>query len=121
MTKSNHQNEHRWTLSIFSSLFAASSVKTIFAPIEKIKIFAQTEITNREYIHKTRTKSNNKNSYLNLIKVNFYKIKTKFIYKEGGLRAFWNGNFVNLTRYSIKQGLMLNIKEYFYLKSKFFT
>ena len=73
MNNKINENEYKWTLSVISSFFAATSVKTLFAPIDKIKIFAQTDINNREFISKSN--SSGRNSYLKYIKVNKRYIK----------------------------------------------
>lgn len=102
------KEEFQWKMNIAASFLAAITVKTTLAPIERIKIFMQTDINNKRFLRQSPNAEIK--SYTNFIKV----VSNQHIFKQGGLFSFWNGNLTNLYRYSIQQMLMLNLKEYFY-------
>jgi predicted RNase H-related nuclease YkuK (DUF458 family) len=102
------KEEFQWKMNLFASFLASISVKTTLAPIERIKIFMQTDINNKRFLK--QSSSSEMKSYITFIKV----ISNQHIFKQGGLFSFWNGNLTNLYRYSIQQMLMLSLKEYFY-------
>ena len=61
------KEEFKWRKNILASFLASVTVKTTLAPIERIKIFMQTDINNKRFL---RQSSNTEmKSYNNFIKV----------------------------------------------------
>lgn len=77
--------------------FSAGISKTVFAPIERVRILIQTNASN---IQLSKDFKNAREC-------------ARFIYKTQGFLSFWNGNLSNVLRYLPNQSINIGLKDIF--------
>ena len=99
--KINHQNKNPYYEFIKDFTFGGLSgviSKTVSAPLERIKLLIQTQNSNESLKNKKYTGWTN--CFLR-------------IYKEEGIKSYWNGNLANVIRYFPTMAFNFGFKDYF--------